>query len=67
MGFEVIPKDPTGQRKSLPGWSFLFPIFFGLLGGIISAIVFRKRYRSYQLVILGLIMQFIISYLYFSI
>lgn len=50
---ELEREQKEKAKKSLPWWAWLFPIFFGALGGIGSCIAFRKRLGAGWLFIIG--------------
>lgn len=47
------------ERRGFPGSLWLFPIFFGLLGGIIASLIADMKYNAgwLELFIVGLILQ----------
>jgi len=48
----------TTKKVTIPTWVWAIPILFGLLGGILSWIVLRKREHSGWLFIVGLLSTF---------
>jgi len=54
-----------GRRNKMPWWAWLFPIFFGFLGGLISWLYYRRKVKgAIWLLLVGIIWQ-IIGILFF--
>jgi len=49
------------EEKPIPWWAWGVVVFTGLLGGIILAVIFRKRKNAVWLFLLGTLVQFLSS------
>jgi len=45
----------ASEKVTIPTWVWTIPILFGLLGGIVSWVILRKREHSGWLITIGLI------------
>jgi hypothetical protein len=62
-----IPMDRDKRgRRTFPGILWLLPICFGLLGGIIAALIADMKYHAswWELLITGLVLTFLVVLIY---
>ena len=45
----------VSKKTTIPTWIWIFPVLFGLPGGIVTWIIFRKRDSSVWLILVGVI------------
>jgi hypothetical protein len=50
------PVIPIPQKKGLPGSMYILPVFFGIIGGIIGALIAAKAYKTkwWPMLVVGL-------------
>ena len=69
-GTPLVEKLPIPKpiQKSFPGALWLLPIFFGISGGIIAALIADMKYQAswWELLVLGIIISGVALLLYFA-
>jgi hypothetical protein len=60
--------DPRARRRNFPGTLWLLPIFFGILGGIVAALIASLKYESswWELVFAGIAMTVVAVLIYMA-
>ena len=69
-GTPLVEKPPIPKpiRKNFPGTLWLLPIFFGIVGGLIAALIADLKYQAswWELLVLGIIISGVALLLYFA-
>ncbi len=63
-----LVKKSSIPQKSFPGTLWLLPIFFGIVGGVIAALIADMKYQASwrELLVLGIIISGVALLLYFA-
>ncbi len=60
--------DTLAERRRFPGVLWILPIFFGLIGGIIAALISGLKYQAswWELLLVGFLINVVIGVIYFA-